>query len=209
MPDIQAVLFDYGLVLTAAPDATAWAEMKSILSATEDSFHAAYWAHRHDYDRGALTGSAYWHAVARDLSHTLTPAQLHALLEADTTLWTQPNPDTIAWAAALQRAGIKTGILSNIGDAMENGILSRLPWLHAFTHHTFSHRLGIAKPDLAIYAHAAAGLGVAPAQILFVDDREENIVAARDAGMTAIQYSTHQAFVRDMQAAGLAPLLNL
>jgi putative hydrolase of the HAD superfamily len=114
----------------------------------------------------------------------------------------------ITWAALLQRAGYKTGILSNIGDAMEAGILARFDWLQSFHHHTFSHRLGIAKPDLAIYRYAAQGLGEDPSHILFIDDREDNVQAARKAGMVAVQYSSHAEFVAAMHAAGLQNLLH-
>jgi FMN phosphatase YigB (HAD superfamily) len=96
----------------------------------------------------------------------------------------------IDWAAALQRAGIQTGVLSNVGDAMEAGIVARFPWLAKFNHRTFSHRLGMAKPDAAIYRHAAEGLGVAADEILFVDDLEENVAAARAAGNE--RYSVHR-----------------
>ncbi len=206
-PDIQAVLFDYGLVLTAEPHPPAWARMKGLLQAPEEPFHAAYWRYRHDYDRGTLTGSAYWHKVASDLHQTLDHDTLNALIQADTELWTQPNPPMIAWAQSLQRAGVRTGILSNLGDAMELGVRERCPWLNAFNSLTFSHRLGTAKPDLSIYRHAAADLGVDPAHILFIDDREENISAARDAGMQAIRYTNHTAFEHAMQAAQLDSLL--
>jgi len=206
-PEIHAVLFDYGLVLTGPPDPLAWFHMKEIFAASEKSFHTAYWAHRHDYDRGTLNGQAYWRAVANDLNEPLDDPQLAKLIEADTALWTVPNPDTIAWAATLQRSGLKTGILSNLGDAMETGVLARCPWLADFTHHTFSHRLNLIKPDPAIYLHAAQGLGVPPANILFIDDREDNIAGARKAGMTALQYTTHEAFLKAMQAANLATLL--
>ena len=91
---------------------------------------------------------------------------------------------------------------------METGILARFDWLTAFHHHTFSHRLRIAKPDLAIYRHAAEGLGEDPSHILFIDDREENILAARQAGMIAIQYQGHMEFTAAMRAAGLQSLLH-
>ena len=181
--------------------------MKRILQADEPAFHAAYWRTRHDYDRGALNGETYWRAVAVNLGQTLSPDDHLALLEADVTLWTQPNLPMIDWAARLQAAGVRTGILSNLGDAMETGILVRCPWLLHFPHRTFSHRLGTAKPDPAIYAHAADGLGVAPETVLFIDDREDNIAAARAAGMQAIQYGDHPGFLKAMQAAGLEHLL--
>ncbi len=213
MPDrqnahpVHAVLFDYGLVLSGPPDPVAWKQMKDLLGASEDALHEAYWAPRHDYDRGALTGDAYWHLVAKTLGRNLKSEEHAALIEADNALWTQPNQPMIDWAAQLQAAGIRTGILSNLGDAMEVGILARFAWLADFAHHTFSHRLGIAKPEPAIYAHAAEGLGTAPENVLFLDDREENIRAAHAAGMQAIMYTSHDAFLRAMHEAGLQALL--
>ena len=196
MPVIHAVLFDYGLVLCGPPDSHAWERLKALLQANEATFHAAYWRHRDAYDRGALTAVTYWEAVASDLHCSLDPFTLTGLNEADVALWTQPNHDMIAWADQLQRAGYKTGILA------------RFDWLHRFQHHTFSHRLRMAKPDMAIYRHAAQGLGEDPSRILFVDDPEENIQAAREAGMVAVQYRSQAEFIDSMRAAGLQALLH-
>ena len=198
---VRAVLFDYGLVLSGPPHPPAWERMRDLFNAPEAVFHHAYWRSRHAYDRGELTGEAYWRQVAADLDHRLDPERLQALLRWDTELWTQPNQAMIDWAAALQAAGVRTGILSNLGDAMEVGVLERCPWLGGFAHHTFSHRLRLAKPELAIYRHAAEGLGVPPAQVLFIDDREDNIEAARQAGMQAIRYTDHDAFLEELRAA--------
>ena len=209
MLTINAVLFDYGLVLTGPPDPAARTRMQQVLNVDEPSLQTAYWQHRDAYDRGALSGVAYWRQVATDLHRTLDASSLAALIHADNALWTQPNQPMIDWAASLQRAGIKTGILSNIGDEMEAGIRTHFPWLAAFTHHTFSHRLGIAKPDPAIYLYAAQGLNTPPAHILFVDDKPENIQAARSAGMVAVQYTVYEAFVTEMKRLGLASLLSL
>jgi putative hydrolase of the HAD superfamily len=208
MTNIKAVLFDYGMVLSGPPDPTARQDMMRILGVNEEAFQQIYWKHRDAYDRGVLSGIAYWQQVAADLDHPLDAPQLNALIQADTDLWGRPNIDMTAWAQHLHRAGIATGILSNIGDAMEAGILARYPWLANFAHSTFSHRLGIAKPDPAIYNHAAKGLGFPTTEILFIDDREENIAAARRVGMIAIQYATHDAFVAEMQRLSLQSLLN-
>ncbi len=203
MPTVQAVLFDYGLVLTGPPHPLAWQRMQSLLGAEERVFYPAYWGPRHDYDRGMLTGTQYWQAVAAVLGHSLPQATLAELIEADNELWTQPNQPMIEWAASLQAAGVRTGILSNLGDAMEDGVRERCPWLRGFHHLTFSHRLRIAKPDLGIYRHAAEGLGVLPPHVLFIDDREDNIEAAHAAGMQTIRYTGHEAFVDALRAAKL------
>jgi putative hydrolase of the HAD superfamily len=206
---ISAVLFDYGMVLSNVPEDRAWRELERVLDAEQEAFQAAYWKYRDAYDRGALSAQTYWESVAHDLEKSLDADHLHALIDVDTIVWTQPNLEMMEWAARLNRAGIKTGILSNIGDAMEAGVLGRFPALAEFTHHTFSHRLGIAKPDAAIYRHAVEGLGVAAGEILFVDDKEENIRAAREVGMVAVQYTGHGGFVEEMERMGLDWLLEL
>ena len=50
-PRIDAVLFDFGMVLTTPPDPASWERLKAVFSADEASFHKAYWKHRDDYDR--------------------------------------------------------------------------------------------------------------------------------------------------------------
>jgi putative hydrolase of the HAD superfamily len=205
---ISAVLFDYGMVLSNAPEEMDWRALERVLGAEEKAFQVAYWKYRDAYDRGALSAATYWEIVARDLGKAIDANVLRALIDADTVVWTRPNVEMMEWSARLNRAGIKTGILSNIGDAMELGVLGRFPALSEFTHHTFSHRLGIAKPDAEIYRHAVQGLGVPAGEILFVDDREENIEAARAAGMVAVQYSGHKEFVETMERMGLRNLLD-
>ena len=206
---ISAVLFDYGMVLSNVPEAVDWRALERVIGADEKAFATTYWKYRDAYDRGALSSSAYWATVVRDLDKPIDADVLQRLIDADTKVWTRPNVEMMEWAARLSSAGIETGILSNIGDAMELGVLGRFPALAEFSHHTFSHRLGIAKPDAAIYRHAVDGLGVPACEILFVDDREENIEAARAAGMVAVQYSGHAEFVEEMQRIGLGPLLHV
>lgn len=206
MVQIRAVLFDYGQVLSGPPDPLAWARMQTILRTTDPDFHDAYWRYRHNYDLGVLDGRSYWRSVAADLNRTVDQGQLDGLIDADVDLWTQPNEPMIAWAQSLQSAGMATAILSNIGDAMETGILQRFGWLAQFTHHTFSHRLHIAKPDERIYHHAVSALAVAPEQALFIDDRIENIEAARAVGIHAVQYLRHGGFLRDLQSCRFSGL---
>jgi putative hydrolase of the HAD superfamily len=208
MVSIKAVLFDYGMVLSAPPDPAAWQRMLDLTGFDEDTLERGYWAPRHDYDRGDLTGPKYWDKVASTVGATLAPDQITALLSADVDLWTQLNPPMLEWAQRLQRAGVRTGILSNIGDAMTEGILKKFEWICDFHHCTWSYQLRTAKPDLSIYKAAAEGLATAPENILFLDDKIENIEAARATGMQAIQYTNHSTFEREMERLGLAHLLN-
>jgi putative hydrolase of the HAD superfamily len=209
MTSIQAVLFDYGMVLSGSPDPAAWARIRTITGLSEELLHREYWGHRHAYDRGDLNANTFWHTVASGAGITITPNQFTDLIAADTDLWSTLNPPMIAWVERLQRAGIRTGILSNMPDAMEVGLRARHHWIEAFDHHTWSHAVNRAKPEPEIYHHAAEGLRTPPENILFLDDKIENIDAAIAAGMQAIQYIDHAAFEREMQARGFGALLQL
>jgi putative hydrolase of the HAD superfamily len=94
-------------------------------------------------------------------------------------------------------------------DAMETGLRSRHAWIEDFDHHTWSHAVNLAKPEPEIYRHAAEGLATPPENILFIDDRQENITAALSVGMQAIQYTDHTAFEQEMRSRGLTHLLQL
>ena len=203
---IKAVLFDYGMVLSGPADPAWWAEMQRITGLDDEQFRAAYWAPRHAYDRGMHTGREYWQEAGKQAGIALDEAQVSALIAADTALWTTLNVPMVEWAARLQAAGTKTGILSNLGDEMTAGVLRKLPWLRAFHTKIFSHALKLAKPELEIYRHAADGLDTPAEQILFVDDRDENCEAALQAGMQAIPYRSHTQFVAEMAGRGLLEL---
>ena len=209
MTPVQAVLFDYGMVLSGPPDPAAWARMRTITGLDEDRFHEGYWAHRHAYDRGDLNAETFWNQAVSQTKALLTPDQLAALIAADVDYWSTLNQPMLAWVERLQSAGFPTGILSNMPAAMETGLRARHPWIEAFNHHTWSHAVNLAKPEPAIYAHAAQGLGVPSANILFLDDKAENIDAALSAGMQAIFYSSFPSLEREMTARGLVSLLQL
>lgn len=205
---VGAVLFDYGQVLSQGPNAAAWERLRAVTGGDADLFHAAYWKFRHPYDRGDLSGTDYWHAVADMVGHAgLTESELESLYLADVDLWGDLNEPMVLWAGRLQDKGVRTGILSNIGDRMETGIRGRFDWIGRFDHCVWSHALKLAKPEQAIYLRAAEGLGVAPADVLFVDDRADNIAAAREAGMQAVRYESHEQFEQEMRERGLGALL--
>jgi putative hydrolase of the HAD superfamily len=210
-PRIDAVLFDYGQVLSNPPDPEAWARLLSITGLDQARLHVAYWKFRHDYDRGALTGPTYWQAVATDTVIRLDVSQISALLAADVDLWSSLNLPMVEWAARLQRAGVRTGILSNIGDSMAAGLVARFPWLSGFDPCIWSYELLMAKPDPEIFLKTAEALNAAPVNILFLDDREDNVTAAAALDFQTIlyKYADHAAFESEMSRRGFGSLLDV
>ena len=203
---VNAVLFDYGVVLTGPPDPAAWAAMLTITRLSETEFERAYWAPRHDYDRGFLTGTEYWQATGKQAGLELSDQHVAELIDADNALWTGMNQPMVDWAARLQATRTPTGVLSNLGDALTEGVLARQTWLSGFDHLVWSHSLKLAKPDPEIYRVAAQGFGYEPRHILFIDDRENNVSAGIAAGMQAILYTSQIEFELELVRLGLGHL---
>lgn len=93
---------------------------------------------------------------------------------------------------AAQFAG-RTAVFTNNGPLMEEALrhdhqLGAVS--DTFDDLVLSWRLQAAKPDPEAYERAAAALAVDPGQILFFDDSEANVDAARAAGWQAHRYTT-------------------
>jgi 2-haloacid dehalogenase len=61
----------------------------------------------------------------------------------------------------------------------------------------------LVKPDPAIYALALSRFGLAGPDAVFVDDREDNVAAANDAGMHGLLFTGADKLRADLQALGL------
>lgn len=59
--------------------------------------------------------------------------------------------------------------------------------------------MGIAKPDPKIYKMVIEKLGIAPEEMVFVDDLSRNIEAARKLGMHAIHFQKRDEVIAELQ----------
>ena len=57
----------------------------------------------------------------------------------------------------------------------------------AFPHHFASHLIGKIKPDAEAFQHVTNALQCDPHEVIFLDDNDMNVVAARSVGMQAVQ----------------------
>lgn len=206
---LRAVIFDFGMVLTGAPDAKAHAELVRITGLDAEHFETFYWADRHAYDEGKLTGIGFWRKLVRDAGLNLPDSAIEELNLWDARMWTTVDPAMLAWHEKLKRAGVLTAILSNMGDSVLENIEREFGWLSSFDALVWSYQLGTAKPDPAIYEHALKQLEAAPGETLFIDDKPVNVEAARALGMQALVYTTMTALRYDLLDRGFSPGLPL
>ncbi len=95
-------------------------------------------------------------------------------------------------------------LLSNIGD-LHWAHLAREYRLHTIGEGALpSYVAGIMKPDPGIYAEAERRFGLEPSATVFIDDRADNIAAARSRGWRGIVHRDHAGTVADLQALQVA-----
>jgi putative hydrolase of the HAD superfamily len=96
------------------------------------------------------------------------------------------HDDVEATLDALDVRNVRMGILSN-WDYRLKPLLSALELLPRFDPVVVSSEVGAAKPDVAIFHHAARAASVSPDRILHVGDRVDlDLEPARAVGMSAL-----------------------
>jgi len=200
---LRAVIFDYGKVLSALPDAEAHTALVLATGLDDATFEDHYWAHRHAYDSGELNSHTYWEKIASEAGFLLNPALLDELLAHDGRMWGNLNQPMVDWSQKLVESGIRVAVLSNMGDATRDYLVAQNPWLRNLHHLTWSCELMTAKPDPAIYIHTLEKLKVSANEALFIDDIQRNIDGAKAVGIDGILFSTVPRLQQDLASRGL------
>jgi putative hydrolase of the HAD superfamily len=179
---IRCVAFDLdGVVIPSGPSFDLFEARYEISRAQfADFFSGPYQA--------AMRGDADLHDV---LPATLEAWGWPGTLEDFCDVWMNscgdcdPAVETrIGWLRAAQ---IDTCAATN-QDNRRAAFLDSLPALQRlFARRFFSCRIGFVKPRAEYFLHIEAELGLAPEELLFLDDRIENVQGARACGWRAEQ----------------------
>jgi len=181
----EAVIFDYGRVLSHAPSSADLQEFAALVGVSEPPFFEVYSATRHDYDCGNVDFRQHWQAFADAAGVQLQPSQVERIAAMETRMWLRVNTEALALAREIKAHGVRTAILSNMPHDLLAYMRKEFNWLDEFEVKIWSCELGIVKPDPAIYRHCLDALGCEPSRTLFFDDRPNNVEAARNLAMEA------------------------
>jgi putative hydrolase of the HAD superfamily len=90
---------------------------------------------------------------------------------------------------SLQRAGVPCHIASNQQAGRARHMSEVLNYRTLFTREFYSCSLGVAKPDIFFFERILHALDLRGDNVLFLDDRQENVEAARRAGLASAVYA--------------------
>jgi putative hydrolase of the HAD superfamily len=193
------VVFDLGEVLASPGE--LFLDLARQAGSDVQTFSAAYWAHRGPFDLGA-GADLYWRAVLEEAGVTHDANLALRLDEADATSWTTLRPDARSTLEHLNASGVRVAILSNAPLGMASKARAA-DWARLVDDWFFSSELNMAKPDPGIYEAVTAKLGVEPSAVVFFDDRQVNVEAARAAGWRAELWTSADVVQKTLRDLGL------
>jgi HAD superfamily hydrolase (TIGR01509 family) len=149
----------------------------------EQMFEHADW---HEFDRGTLTydGAIQHFAKQTGLSQDETRALIHGTRES-----LKPIEGTVRLLEQLADAGVHLYLLSNMPVSTFDYLVQHHRFFHLFKDLVISGSILLIKPDPAIFKHLVEQTGIVPAQSVFIDDLLKNVIAARECGFNAIQFT--------------------
>lgn len=189
MQNIKLVLFDIGGVLTEYEKVFTTVEQEQNLPRTliDKTFDK--------YDTEITTG-------------IITPTDLYTKCITENTVSADPNYDFVtSWVKdfdvikpiydllPMLKQKYKVELFSNIYKGLVPAMISAgtLPNI-AYDYQFLSCELGVQKPDPKAYTKVTALTGLLPTEILFVDDKEENLIPAANIGWRTFHFSKLQPY---------------
>ena len=201
---IKAVVFDYGQVISLPQDQTAVDRMAEMAGVERGKFVSTLWTLRDEYDRGTASSREYYRKVLAALSVDLDMNIIDEIIETDFDSWKNIDHGTVALMEDVKRAGYTLGILSNMPHDFLAWAREALPVFSLPQVGLFSCDVNLVKPEEAIYQKLLSMLGVNGEEVVFFDDKIENVKGAEILGIKAILWKNPEDARRKLLSLGVA-----
>ena len=139
-----------------------------------------------DYELGRLTRREFFEHI-RDA--TGFSGSLEEFSHFFANIFTPIQP-MIDLHAELRQRGFQTYVFSNTNDLAVEDIRRNFPFIKYFDGHIYSYEVGAMKPQREIYEAMEKMSGRRGADLIYIDDRAENIEAGRARGWNSILHET-------------------
>jgi len=197
----QAVVFDFGGVLTGEPNREA------VVNFIQNSFHFS----KEEFEKVNLekrqavkqgkTDEEFWISYAKTKGIKL-PSDWGESFRSVMKDAIGVNPQMYVLVNQLKEQQIPVALLSNIDERLSK-LIRDFGLYEPFTPCLLSCEIGIEKPDLKAYEFLLTELNLPAKEVLFIDDRPENIEAAKAAGLDAILFQSEQQLRGELSKRGI------
>ena len=196
---IQAIIFDVGGVLYENIQEFFLPDLARRHGLDPDHLLSLGYKHGGAWGLGQATEEEYWRGILSDagLASELLPG-----LVTETADYIRSIPETWDVVKALPSRP-RLGILSNTTWEWVARLRHVEDWEARFDPIVLSCEVGLCKPDPAIYALLLDRLKLPGEQVLFVDDREDNLAAAAQFGICGHRFSGGSGLRKELEGLGI------
>ncbi|WP_278234483.1 HAD family phosphatase [Isoptericola sp. AK164] len=199
-PAVDAVVYDLGNVLVGWDPYGAFAGLDRVeVDRWMDAVDFPAFNHAQDAGRTWAEAVAHLEATRPELA----PMAARYARDYAGTLAAGPVPGSAELVAELHATGVPLYGLTNWAADTFDAAEPAAPAIGLLRDVLVSGRVGLAKPDPAIFRLAAERFDVAPARTVFVDDTLRNVRAAREVGFHAVHFTGTPALRRALADLGL------
>jgi len=201
MTNAPVLIFDLGKVLVDFDYSIAARKIAARSSKAPKDLHAFLGCSPllNDYESGRLTRQKFYEAIREAIGFRDDLAEFGGYF-ADIF---SEMPGTIALHAELRKRGFKSYIFSNTNDLAIEHVRRNFPFFAHFDGYIFSYEVGAMKPDAAIYKAMEKMCGRKGADLIYIDDRAENIAAGAARGWRAILHESPETSRQALVKLGL------
>ena len=185
---MTAIVFDLGKVLLNFDYSIAARRIAALCRRPVDpqTFFAAHSSLLLRYELGRLTTPEFCQEIRRACEFAGTDREFE---EPFADIFTAV-PEMLELHASLRRAGYPTYVFSNTNDLAVVHIRRHFPFFANFDGYIFSYEHNAMKPDPKLYEIVERQAGRLGGDILYVDDRPENVAAGLARGWRAILHQS-------------------
>jgi len=200
---IQTLFWDIGgVLLSNGWDHEQRARVLAHFNIEYDAFEARHHLIVPELESGRLSLEDYLSQTAfSGGQNPCSRAEFYAAMLEQST----PNPDTLALARALSISGrLRTYALNNESRELNDFRIRQFGLDTFLLGFLSSCYLGLSKPNPAIYRLALELTHTDPSEAVMIDDRMQNVEAARSVGMNAVQHTDASSTRLALEALGVA-----
>ena len=194
---IKVIVFDLGGVIVDYDHGIIAKKLSYISSKTEEEMYDYIFTSgiEQQYDTGKISSEEFYNFAIDYL-------KIDMFFESFSKIWSEiffEKPEMNDFIAGIESQKYKKLILSNTNELHFEYCMNHYPILKSFDQYFLSYKLGMRKPNLNIYEYLIRNSSYNPNEILFIDDKKENITTASKMGIKTIQYTTHLLFLEEMK----------
>lgn len=184
----QTIVFDFGGVMTGEPNREAVVEfLCASFQLTPSEFEKANLEKRQAMKLGK-TDEEFWINFAHEKVIALPrnwSQQFKSVMKDAIGI----NPEMYVLVSELKEKQVPIALLSNIDERLSK-LIREFGLYEPFNPCLLSCEIGAEKPNARAYEILLEKLDLPSAEIIFIDDREENVEAAKKLGLDAILFQS-------------------